>query len=357
MPPSGRDQMKTENSSAPALSRQRVDYLDVARGIALICIILGHFHIGEVDRFVYTFDVPLFFIITGYFINEKTPFKDFVKRKVQTLAIPYFITGIAILILGTITGFFNSGSLVQSATYWLNAVLYGSGSSYETPFTINEIGPIWFLWATFFASILVKLILKADYRIRPFIVAAAFAAGYFSSKYLFWFPLSIQSGLCASLFVYIGYLFKKYNERIKNLNIAVKIIGFIAAAAVWVWFIIDFRSFWLVRCDFGRGIPDILRSLCACVAVFAISFFIDKFVKPVSKVLSVVGKNSIFILCVHAIEINLFPIQDILGIYIPEFNVLLRQTVIIILDVAIVCGIGFMLSKISSVRRAFGMKA
>jgi fucose 4-O-acetylase-like acetyltransferase len=349
--------MKTETSSAPALSRQRVDYLDVARGIAIICIILGHFRIGEINRFVYTFDVPLFFMITGYFINEKTPVKEFVKRKVRTLIVPYFITGIVILILGTITGFFNQGSLIRPFRYWLMAVLYGSGSSYTTPFEINEIGPIWFLWATFFSSILIRLLLKADYRIRPFVVAAAFAAGYFSAKYLFWFPLSIQIGLCASLFVYAGYLFRKYNERIKSLNIAVKIVCFIAVTAIWVWFIITFRSFWLVRCDFGRGLPDIARSLCACAAVFAISFFIDKYLKPLSKILTVIGKNSIFILCIHAIEINLFPFQEILKIYLPDGYFYLRQTIIIILDVVIVCGLGFMLSMISSVRKAFGMKA
>ena len=50
-------------------------------------------------------------MITGYFINEKTPFKEFVKRKFRTLIVPYFITGIVILILGTITGFFNQGSV------------------------------------------------------------------------------------------------------------------------------------------------------------------------------------------------------------------------------------------------------
>ena len=296
-------------------------------------------------------------MVTGYFINEKTPVKEFIKRKFRTLIVPYFITGILIILFGTVMGFFTQGNLAGPAKYWISAVAYGSGSSYDTPFTIHEIGPVWFLLATFFASILIKLLLKADYRIRPFIVAAAFAAGYFSNKYLFWFPFSIQSGLCAAFFVYTGYLFKKYNERIKKLNLSVKIIGFITAAAVWVWFIITFRSFWLVRCDFGRGIPDIARSLCACAAVFAISFFIDKFIKPLSKLLSVIGKNSIFILCIHALEINLFPFQSILDIYLPDGNFILRQTIIIILDVALVAGVGLMLSKLSFVRKAFGMKA
>lgn len=348
--------MKTETSSAPALSRQRVDYLDVARGIALICIIIGHFHIKEIVRVVFTFDVPVFFMITGYFINEKTSVLQFVKRKIQTLLIPYLITGITIVILGTITGFFSQGSFIEPAKHWLFAFIYGSGDSYDTPFTIYEIGPVWFLWATFFSSILIRLLLKVDYRIRILVVAAAFAAGYYSAKYLFWFPFSIQSGLCASLYVYAGYLFRKNEEHIKNFSKTIKILSFVAATLVWIYFIITFISFSIVWCNFGRGLPDISRSLCACSAAFVISFFIDKYLKPLSRILSLIGKNSIFILCIHAIELNLFPCQTILDIYMPAGNFYLRQTIIIILDVAIVSGIGLMLSKISFVRKAFGMK-
>lgn len=348
--------MKTGTSSAPALSKQRVDYLDVARGIALICIILGHFQSGELNRVVYTFHVPLFFIITGYFINEKSSVKEFVKRKARTLLVPYAITAIIIVFLGALTGFFQ-GDLTGSLKHWLFAGLYGSGSNYETPFTIYEIGPIWFLWALFFSSILMRLLLKLDYRIRILIVAAAFAAGYFSARYLFWFPLSIQIGLCATLFVYVGYLFGQNKEHIQNLDKKVKILSFIASVVAWASFIITFKSFWLVRCDFGRGILDIARSLCSCAAVFVISFLIDKYVKPLSKVLCLIGKNSIFILCAHAIEINLFPIQSILDLYLPTGNGSLRQTALVVIDVVIVCGVGLMLSMLSLVRRAFGMKA
>lgn len=349
--------MNKGTSSAPALSKQRVDYLDVARGIALICIILGHFQSDDINHVVYTFDVPLFFIISGYFLSEKSSIKQFVKRKFQTLIVPYLITSAIIVILGTVKGFFSQGSIIGPLKYWFFAALYGSGGDYGTPFKIYEIGPIWFLWALFFSSILIRLLLKLDYRIRILIVAAAFAAGYFSAKYLFWFPLSIQSGLCASLFVYIGYLFKQNKDYIADLSTKVKVLSFIAAAVVWASFIVTFDTFWLVRCDFGRGLPDICRSLCSCAAVFVISFLIDKYVKPLSKVFSLIGKNSIFILCAHAIEINLFPIQSILDLYLPAGNGGFRQTVLILLDIAIVCGIGLMLSMLSLVRKAFGMKA
>ena len=73
--------------------------------------------------------------------------------------------------------------------------------------------------------------------------------------------------------------------------------------------------------------------------------------------MSLIGKNSIFILCAHAIEINLFPIQSILDLYLPTGNGSLRQTALVVIDVVIVCGIGMMLSMLSLVRKAFGVKA
>ena len=44
---------------------KRVQYIDIARGIAILCIILGHQGISDVNRVVFTFHVPIF-----YFINN-----------------------------------------------------------------------------------------------------------------------------------------------------------------------------------------------------------------------------------------------------------------------------------------------
>ena len=51
--------------------KKRLQYLDIARGIGMICIILGHLGNDTINRIVYPFHVPLFFLIAGYFINEK----------------------------------------------------------------------------------------------------------------------------------------------------------------------------------------------------------------------------------------------------------------------------------------------
>ncbi|WP_207662353.1 acyltransferase family protein [Coprococcus comes] len=51
------------------LENKRLQYIDIAKGIAMICIILGHMGNANINRVVFTFHVPIFFFITGYFIR------------------------------------------------------------------------------------------------------------------------------------------------------------------------------------------------------------------------------------------------------------------------------------------------
>lgn len=58
----------------------RLQYIDIAKGIAMICIILGHLGNANINRIVFTFHVPIFFFITGYFTNSKRDLNDFIKK-------------------------------------------------------------------------------------------------------------------------------------------------------------------------------------------------------------------------------------------------------------------------------------
>lgn len=78
----------------------RMQFIDIAKGIAIICIILGHIGNPTINRIVFTFHVPIFFLITGYFINTKREMLDFIKIKFRTLIVPYIVTCIVIVIIG-----------------------------------------------------------------------------------------------------------------------------------------------------------------------------------------------------------------------------------------------------------------
>lgn len=251
----------------------RLQYIDIAKGIAMICIILGHLGNANINRIVFTFHVPIFFFITGYVTNSKRDLNDFIKNKARTLIVPYMITSIVIIIIGTLKGVRWNNALVEFKN-WSYAALYGAGDTYTEPFWIPGIGATWFLWATFWESIFLRISLKFDKYVRILFVTVLFVMGYFSRR-IFWFPLSIQAGACATMFMYMGYLWRDAKTKVNELPKEVKNFSIFFALLTWISFMRNFQSFWLVHCDIGRGMVDIFGCICACIIVILISKIIE----------------------------------------------------------------------------------
>ena len=72
----------------------------------MLCIIAGHFGIVSAERFVFTFHVPLFFLLSGYFLSTKVSFLPFMKQKARQLLVPYYVTGVVLLIVATVVNHF-----------------------------------------------------------------------------------------------------------------------------------------------------------------------------------------------------------------------------------------------------------
>lgn len=99
---------------------------------------------------------------------------------------------------------------------WIKAALYAAGDSYTAPFEIPGIGAIWFLWAAFWGSLSMYFLIKKKPGTRVSAVLVLFMVCCWSRR-LCWFPLSIQAGGCAALFMYIGWLYHKEENIIKQL--------------------------------------------------------------------------------------------------------------------------------------------
>lgn len=79
---------------------KRIEWIDIARGIGIILVILGHIGIGKIGKFIYSFHIPLFFFLSGYcFSGNGIDIKDFLKKKVKKLIVPYIFIGIVICIV------------------------------------------------------------------------------------------------------------------------------------------------------------------------------------------------------------------------------------------------------------------
>lgn len=56
---------KLSSPPIPQAVKKRDIGLDITKGIAMLFIIAGHLGIDIINRFVFTFHVPLFFLLSG----------------------------------------------------------------------------------------------------------------------------------------------------------------------------------------------------------------------------------------------------------------------------------------------------
>lgn len=334
------------------MEKSRVDYLDVAKGIAIISVIIGHLGIKAINQVVFTYHLPLFLIITGYFVNCKIPVKAFVIKKIKGLMIPYLITCIVIILLGTIKGIVK-GEALQEGGKWLFASIYGAGSEHNSPFYIPSIGAIWYLPASCIGVILLRAVLQTKEKVRPIIIFLLFMIGYLSSKYLFWFPMSIQAGLCSVFFMYMGWLYRKNELMLEHLDIETKTSAIILTTIVWVMFIAQFQGMYIVSNNFGRGIVDIIGTVAASILVIQISKIIDRKTHIIRRIFQFAGRYSLLILCVHIIELDLFSWEKAIRHFV-TISDHFYNAIIVFLKPTIVMIIVLIMLRIKWIRKIYG---
>ena len=80
----------------------RIKWIDCAKGIAMICIIIGHIGEGTYGKvylsFVHVFHVT-FFLLSGYTFKIERITLEYVNRKFRRLMKPYFYTCCVVIVM------------------------------------------------------------------------------------------------------------------------------------------------------------------------------------------------------------------------------------------------------------------
>ena len=81
----------------------RIEWVDIARGIALVFVLLTHcYHVRvEFCFWFYSFMMATFFVLSGYTFKTALSYKEFFRHKIYTLLIPYvFMAAVCIVFWG-----------------------------------------------------------------------------------------------------------------------------------------------------------------------------------------------------------------------------------------------------------------
>jgi len=286
--------------------------LDVAKGIGIILVVLGHnwiiFHeYPEAMRVIFSFHLPLFFFISGIFFKDVPNFKPLLQIKFDGLLKPYFVV---LLSLGL------AKSLLQGGSFWqlFAGTLYAAGS------TIAWL-PMWFLPHLFAINLFVWFLLKGmgqrrqDWRINSGIIFIMLVLGtvifdHFSNRPPSFFhatepqtfkpeglpslPFSLDVLLVTSAFFFTGYCI---SDRVKNyrFNLALTLIAAILFTALHVFFNVSmdinqriYGNLWISTVQAATGI----------YLTLALSERISHFEK-IEKMFAFIGQGSLFILIFH----------------------------------------------------------
>ena len=75
---------------------KRIESIDIARGIGILLVVLAHNDFGYISQYghevIYSFHMPLFFFLSGYFIRTNISFFEFFKKRFHTLLKPFLFT-------------------------------------------------------------------------------------------------------------------------------------------------------------------------------------------------------------------------------------------------------------------------
>jgi len=339
------------------MASERKVYIDIAKGIAMVCVVLAHLGIYNINRVVFNFSVAIFFIITGYFISNKQTIKDFIYKKIETLIVPYFFVSIVILVFTIFKNeFFDGGmgtkELIKNT---LLSILYGTGADGVEflGIEIAGIGVIWFLLATFWASIVLRLLLDKKPMIRLLMVITVLVLSCSTAKILF-LPFSIQPAGLGLFYMYVGYLARQVEPHLKVHSTELKVLLSIVAIWCWVESVVDYKWFLVVLADVGRGMTDLVRSICGCYGIILLAKLFEKS-SVLSRLFSYIGKYSIMFMSIHLIELRFLPRNEIVDLLVkmgvPE---MVSFWSVVILRLILITSLVAILSRNNLIRKIFG---
>lgn len=275
------------------MSSQRLDFIDIAKGIGILFVICSHSRCNELMWFAWAFFMPLFFVLSGYTYQYKNiSLWEFTMKKARRLLIPYIFTNAILIGILTILG--------KASRLNFLGVIYSRYYIFPEGYRLFHwwSAPTWFLTALFMSYLIVfqtrgKKV--CEITCIPFFILITY--GLCQLPILL--PWSIDTAFIFASFILTGILFRRYD--VFRLNwLYVLPIGIL-------YFIIihyDGNINYSIRLLGNDTTITFLAGILGSLLVIWLSKGIEttQFKEP----FIILGKNSLLVFCFHIPIISIF---------------------------------------------------
>lgn len=306
---------------------QRIDWIDIAKGIGIILVVLGHCVVKTdfTHKFIFSFHMPLFFILSGYcfHVEKYENIKEVFCKRAKALLLPYgrfILVGLVVTLLipqwrtaltvkGLLTDLYlGYPSSVHVTSIWYLVSLCG----------ITVIYYILYFWAKktgknlilYLGVALSGMAGYAVYLVKSFMGVSDNATEAASKMSLPGgrLPLTVDASLTALVFFAIGVLFyqKQLLNKLKYKKIIV-LVGFVLTSLVGGFLNTRVN---IHGCSYGNIIYFYVCAIGGTIMVISLSQLIGEaagaFIGKVKGILIFLGKNSLFMFAMQSLFVHLY---------------------------------------------------
>ena len=274
------------------MQNHRKLWLDIAKGITIILMVVGHTTIHHIaSDFIYCFHMPLFFIASGFISSylKHSPL-EYIKHKAHTMMLPFITYSIIV-----------------------SLVLYFIGQIDFPILLSNGWGgyALWFVPVLYLASILAMLVsFTKNVYLRYGFMFSLFLLGGYLSCYQVSLPWTLSTVPYAAFLVLIGNELKHIQKWIETENHYWD-IALLFMVTVMV------SHFWHLDLAWNHITPVIpltIGAMAGTLMIFRLSVWIERHIKWCASLLQKVGQETyivvafsqVIIMCMnHFFAINL----------------------------------------------------
>ncbi|RRK09477.1 acetyltransferase [Lactiplantibacillus garii] len=297
---------------------KRIQWVDIARGIAILAVIVGHtlgpYSGGFLGSLIFAFHMPIFFVLSGYLYHPRAVRQE-ARNGAVNLLLPYLVTSLLILLVnwgalhvprnGLITPHFTSTKQA------LLGILYGAGSDVFSPWhwQVQPIGAIWFLLSMFLAVQLFNATMQFTKRFKHVMIVRgglvflyALMGGILGN--IVYLPWAFNAALLSQFFLFSGYVLRRYDVIQQLSSVWYVFLGF-------MWLVSAFQGYFALTVPVSPNLfISTLGGVAASLCIIHLSEWLTKFQGTrVVNLLEKYGRLSLIILCFHLIDLDVVGIE------------------------------------------------